>query len=39
VAEFGTHEELIANNGVYKKVYETQFVQKASPILEERGDA
>jgi len=35
VAEFGTHDELIAKNGVYKKVYETQFVQKASPILEE----
>jgi ABC-type multidrug transport system fused ATPase/permease subunit len=35
VAEFGTHDELIAKNGVYKKVYETQFVQKASPVLEE----
>jgi len=39
VAEFGTHDELIAKNGVYKKVYETQFVQKASPILEETGGA
>jgi ABC-type multidrug transport system fused ATPase/permease subunit len=38
VAEFGTHDELIRNNGVYKKVYETQFIQKASPILEETGD-
>jgi ATP-binding cassette subfamily B protein len=37
VAEFGTHEELLAKNGVYKKVYETQFVQKASPILEGQG--
>jgi ABC-type multidrug transport system fused ATPase/permease subunit len=37
VAEFGTHDELIAKEGVYKKVYETQFVQKASPILEETG--
>ena len=37
VAEFGTHDELIRKNGVYKKVYETQFVQKASPILEETG--
>ena len=37
VAEFGTHEELIARDGVYKKVYETQFVQKASPLLEEGG--
>jgi ATP-binding cassette subfamily B protein len=39
VAEFGTHDELIAKNGVYKKVYETQFVQKASPILGEAGGA
>jgi ABC-type multidrug transport system fused ATPase/permease subunit len=39
IAEFGTHDQLIANNGVYKRVYETQFVQKASPILEERGGA
>jgi ABC-type multidrug transport system fused ATPase/permease subunit len=39
VAEFGTHDELMAKNGVYKKVYETQFVQKASPILEKAGDA
>ena len=37
VVEFGPHEELIAKNGVYKKVYETQFIQKASPILEETG--
>jgi ABC-type multidrug transport system fused ATPase/permease subunit len=37
VAEFGTHEQLIAKNGVYKKVYETQFIQKASPILDEAG--
>ncbi|MGD0495935.1 MAG: ABC transporter ATP-binding protein [Candidatus Bathyarchaeia archaeon] len=39
VAEFGTHEELIARDGVYKKVYETQFVQKTSPILREAGDS
>ena len=37
VAEFGTHEELMENNGVYRKVYETQFIQKASPILDERS--
>jgi len=35
VAEFGRHEDLMAKDGVYKRVYETQFVQKASPILEE----
>jgi len=39
IAEFGPHEELIANNGVYKRVYETQFIQKASPIIEEAGGA
>jgi ABC-type multidrug transport system fused ATPase/permease subunit len=38
LAEFGTHEELMAKDGVYKRVYETQFVQKASPILEDNGD-
>jgi ABC-type multidrug transport system fused ATPase/permease subunit len=38
VAEFGTHEELMAKDGVYKRVYETQFVQRASPILEDNGD-
>jgi ABC-type multidrug transport system fused ATPase/permease subunit len=37
VAEFGTHAELMAIDGVYKKVYETQFIQKASPILTEAG--
>ena len=37
MVEFGTHEELMANNGVYKKVYETQFIQRASPILGEKG--
>ncbi len=37
VGEFGTHEELMAKDGLYKKVYETQFVQKASPILGEAG--
>jgi ABC-type multidrug transport system fused ATPase/permease subunit len=39
IAEFGPHEELIANNGVYKRVYETQFIQKASPIIAETGGA
>jgi ATP-binding cassette subfamily B protein len=38
VAEFGTHDELMAKNGVYKKVYETQFAQKTSSITEETGD-
>jgi ATP-binding cassette subfamily B protein len=38
IAEFGSHEELIAKEGVYKKVYETQFIQKASPMLDKTGD-
>jgi ABC-type multidrug transport system fused ATPase/permease subunit len=28
IAEFGTHEELMANAGIYKRVYETQFLEK-----------
>ncbi|MGC9014269.1 MAG: ABC transporter ATP-binding protein [Thermoproteota archaeon] len=28
VVEFGTHEELLARNGTYKKIYETQFLNK-----------
>jgi ATP-binding cassette subfamily B protein len=28
VAEFGTHNELMANGGTYKRVYETQFLEK-----------
>lgn len=33
IVEFGTHNELMAHNGAYRKVYETQFVQK-KPQLE-----
>jgi len=29
IAEFGTHSELIAENGIYKRIYETQFLEKA----------
>jgi len=29
MAEFGTHGELMAEGGIYKKIYETQFVEKA----------
>jgi ABC-type multidrug transport system fused ATPase/permease subunit len=31
IAEFGSHEELMANNYIYKRIYETQFVEK-TPI-------
>jgi ABC-type multidrug transport system fused ATPase/permease subunit len=29
IVEFGTHSELMAENGVYKRIYETQFLEKA----------
>jgi ABC-type multidrug transport system fused ATPase/permease subunit len=34
IAEFGTHEELMAKKGVYRRVYETQFLQKISALEE-----
>jgi ATP-binding cassette subfamily B protein len=34
VAEFGTHKELMAKAGIYKRVYETQFLEKI-PAVEE----
>jgi ABC-type multidrug transport system fused ATPase/permease subunit len=36
VVEFGTHGELMAKDGVYRRIYETQFFEKAhGKILEE----
>jgi len=29
IAEFGTHSELLADNGIYARIYETQFLEKA----------
>ena len=29
IVEYGTHVELIARNGIYKRIYETQFLEKA----------
>jgi ATP-binding cassette subfamily B protein len=29
IVEFGTHQELMAKGNVYKRIYETQFVEKA----------
>jgi len=29
MAEFGTHNELMAKDGIYKRIYETQFLEKA----------
>jgi len=34
VTEFGTHDELMAEAGIYKRVYETQFLEKI-PAFEE----
>ena len=33
VAEFGTHAELMARGGIYKRVYETQFLEKSTEEL------
>jgi ATP-binding cassette subfamily B protein len=30
IVEFGTHRELIAKDSVYKRIYETQFLEKAA---------
>jgi ABC-type multidrug transport system fused ATPase/permease subunit len=27
LAEFGTHEELMARSGLYRRIYETQFLE------------
>jgi ATP-binding cassette subfamily B protein len=35
VVEFGTHSELMAKDSIYKRIYETQFFEKAPKILEE----
>jgi len=29
IIEFGTHTELLARDGVYRRIYETQFLQTA----------
>jgi ABC-type multidrug transport system fused ATPase/permease subunit len=33
IVEFGTHEELLAKGGIYRKIYETQFLEKAPPEI------
>jgi ABC-type multidrug transport system fused ATPase/permease subunit len=30
IAEFGTHKELMAKDSVYRRTYETQFLEKAT---------
>jgi len=29
ISEIGTHDELMARNGIYKRIYETQFLEKS----------
>lgn len=33
IVEFGTHEELMARNGAYRRIYETQFLGKSLEIV------
>jgi len=37
IMEFGTHEELMAKGSVYKRIYETQFVEKAPEDILKAG--
>jgi ATP-binding cassette subfamily B protein len=37
IAEFGTHSELMAKAGIYKRVYETQFVEEAPQARRRRA--
>jgi ABC-type multidrug transport system fused ATPase/permease subunit len=32
IAEMGTHEELVATDGIYKRIYETQFEALVEPL-------
>jgi ABC-type multidrug transport system fused ATPase/permease subunit len=29
IVEFGSHDDLMTKNGIYRKIYETQFLEKA----------
>ncbi len=33
IAEFGTHDELVETEGIYKRIYETQFLEKAPEAI------
>jgi len=35
IIEFGTHDQLLAQDGVYRRIYETQFLQTAPESLPE----
>jgi len=32
ILEFGTHEQLLARNGVYRRIYETQFLEETTVL-------
>ena len=34
IIEFGTHQELMSNGGIYKRIYETQFLEKAPQTVQ-----
>lgn len=38
IIEFGTHEELMARNGAYRRIYETQFLGKGLEIISKEAD-
>lgn len=38
VAEIGTHDELMARNGIYKRIYETQFLEKTAEEILQADD-
>jgi ABC-type multidrug transport system fused ATPase/permease subunit len=38
VAEIGTHDELMARNGIYKRIYETQFLEKTPEEILQADD-
>jgi ABC-type multidrug transport system fused ATPase/permease subunit len=38
VVEIGTHDELMARNGIYKRIYETQFLEKTPEEILQADD-
>lgn len=35
VIEFGTHKQLLARNGVYRRIYETQFLEDKATLTQQ----
>jgi ATP-binding cassette subfamily B protein len=36
IVEFGTHHQLMSNEGIYKRIYETQFLEKAPEAVQKK---